>query len=382
MCRSVSLRSGRSRRQVGILLALHSSPPHPMSILQTPRDRAVALIVGLAVFVVVALAPFFSGLLGALVLSVAFGPAYRRLARVIKPGLAATVILVAALAVIALPATWLVGILIEQAPEALRRVQGSDVLTRASSMRLGTLQVGAELAKASGTLVTWMSRQIISFAGGATSAALNLLIAFFGFYYMLRSRDRFWEVLRSYIPFSPNRAEALRARFIGVTQATLLGTALVAVAQGTLIGLGFMLVDLPNPLFWGAVTGIASVLPVLGSGLVWLPAVVVLLAQNRYGSAIALAVIGGGLASNIDNIVRPLVYRRVSNIHPMITLVGAFAGVRYFGLLGLLLGPLALVYLAELLRFYREEYATPSDTPVGAYAPPIVPAAAATPASL
>jgi len=68
-------------------------------------------------------------------------------------------------------------------------------------------------------------------------------------------------------------------------------------------------------------------------------------------------------ASNVDNVIRPLVYRRVSNIHPMITLVGAFAGVRYFGLLGLLLGPLAIAYLFELLRFYREEYGTRTGDP-------------------
>ena len=67
---------------------------------------------------------------------------------------------------------------------------------------------------------------------------------------------------------------------------------------------------------------------------------------------------GALLASNIDNVIRPFVYRRVSNVHPMITLVGAFAGVRYFGLLGLLLGPLAIAYLFELLHFYRVEYGT------------------------
>ena len=256
-----------------------------MSLLQTPRDRAVALIFGLAAFVALALAPFFSGLLGALVLSVTFGGTYRRLARTLKPGLAASLILVVALAVIALPAAWLIGLVIDQGPDALRRVQGSDVLARVSQLRVGSVQVGAELAKASGTLVSWLSGQIISFAGGATSVALNLLIAFFGFYYMLRSRDKFWEVLRSYIPFSPRTAEALRNRFINVTQATLLGTALVAVAQGTLVGLGFLVVDLPNALFWGAVTAFASVLPVLGSALVWLPAVVVLLTQQRYAAA-------------------------------------------------------------------------------------------------
>ena len=76
-----------------------------------------------------------------------------------------------------------------------------------------------------------------------------------------------------------------------------------------------------------------------------------------------MLIIGGGIASNVDNVIRPLVYRRVSNIHPMITLVGAFAGVRYFGLLGLLLGPLAIAYLFELLRFYREEYGTRTGDP-------------------
>jgi predicted PurR-regulated permease PerM len=90
-----------------------------------------------------------------------------------------------------------------------------------------------------------------------------------------------------------------------------------------------------------------------------LPATLVLLAQRQYGSAVLMLVVGAGIASNIDNLIRPFVYRRVSNIHPMITLVGAFAGVRYFGLLGLLLGPLAIAYLFELLHFYREEYVTP-----------------------
>jgi predicted PurR-regulated permease PerM len=131
------------------------------------------------------------------------------------------------------------------------------------------------------------------------------------------------------------------------------------VLQGALVGVGFWVVDLPNPLFWGTVTAFASILPVLGSGLVWLPAVLILAAQERYASAVVLLVIGGGIASNVDNVIRPLVYRRVSNIHPMITLVGAFAGVRYFGLLGLLLGPLAIAYLFELLRFYREDYGAP-----------------------
>jgi predicted PurR-regulated permease PerM len=97
------------------------------------------------------------------------------------------------------------------------------------------------------------------------------------------------------------------------------------------------------------------VLPILGSSLVWLPGAAVLALDQRYGAALLLVAIGALIASNLDNLVRPLVYRRVSNVHPMVTLVGAFAGVRLFGLSGLLLGPLAISYLLELLTVYERE---------------------------
>jgi predicted PurR-regulated permease PerM len=329
-----------------------------MPLLQSPRDRAALLILALAVAIFVALSPFLSGLLGTAVLYVLFVKLYRRLERSVRPGVAAGITLVVALLVIGLPLVWLLGVVIGQAPDALRSAQGSEVFARIGGLRIGTMQVGAELANASGTIVSWLSGQLFAFVGTATSAALNLVIAFFGLYYMLRSGGEVWSAVRGYIPFSPSTSDALRARFFSVTEATLLGTVLVAVMQGAIVGAGFWLVDLPSPLFWGTVTAFASILPVLGSALVWLPAVVVLLLQDRYGAAIGLALLGGLVASNIDNLIRPLVYKRVSDIHPMITLIGAFAGVKYFGLLGVLLGPLAIAYLFELLSFYREEYGT------------------------
>ena len=327
-----------------------------MSFLQSPRDRAALLILALGIAIVLALSPFLSGLLGTAVLYVMFVPLYRRLERSMRSGPAAMLTLLVALVAIGLPLVWLIGMVIGQAPDALRGVQGSALFTRVASLRVGSMQVGAELAKASGTIVSWLSSQLFAFVGGATSAALNLVIAFFGLYYMLRSGPTVWETVRPYIPFSPQTADALRDRFVSVTEATLLGTVLVAVMQGVVIGLGFWIVGLESPLFWGTVTAFASILPVLGSALVWLPAVIVLLVENRPGAAIALAIIGGGIASNLDNLLRPIIYKRVSDLHPMITLIGAFAGVKYFGLLGVLLGPLAIAYLFELLLFYREDY--------------------------
>ncbi len=344
-----------------------------MPLLQTPQDRAVALILLLAVAIAIALTPFVSGLLGACVLYVIFVHPYRWLARLIKPGIAAAIILVVALALVALPLTWLIGLVIAQAPDALHRIQSSDVLARVSQLRTGQFDIGAEIAKSSGTLIAWLSSHIITFAGGATSAALNIVIAFFGLYYILLSGSQMWVQARVYIPFSTRTADALRDRFFAVTAATLTGTALVAVVQGSIIGFAFRLVDLPNPLFWGVVAAFCSVLPVIGSTLVWLPAALILVAEGRYGAAALLVGISAGIAGNVDSLIRPLVYKRISNIHPMITLVGAFAGVRYFGLLGLILGPLGIAYLFELLRFYREEYG-------GGNKPVVAAAAGASPA--
>lgn len=341
------------------------TPPEPprkaklpvgVTLVSTARNRAALLIVVLVAAVVVALVPFISGLLGAAVLYVIFIRFHGWFARALSPRIAAPITLVAALLLIAVPLVWLVAMLINQAPDALRTIQDSALFARVGELRIGSIRVGTELAKASGTIVSWISTQLFSFVGSATSAVLNLVIAFFGLFYMLRSGNGMWAVIREYIPFSAHTADALRDRFFGVTEAMLLGSGLVAVVQGTIVGIGFAIVRLPDPLFWGTIAAFASILPMLGSALVWLPAVLVLLAQSRYGAAVTLIVLGGGIAGNIDNLIRPLVYRRVSNIHPMITLVGAFAGVRYFGLVGLLLGPLAIAYVFELLHFYREDY--------------------------
>lgn len=327
-----------------------------MDLLHSRQQRAGLVILLLGIAILIAIAPFASGLLGAAVLYVMCVPAYQRLARVMHRDLAAALTLLGAIVVVALPVVWVIVLVADQLPDAVRSLQQSDFFARLSALRIGRIQIGPELAKASGTAVQWVSGQAIGVVGGAAKATLNLVISFFALYYMLVSADQSWRVVRGVLPFSPDTAEELRERFYSITHATLIGTAVVAVAQGLLVGVGFRLVGIPNATLWGAVTAFVSILPVLGSALVWLPGTIFLAINGRYGAAVGLFAIGAILASNIDNFLRPIVYRRVSNIHPLITLVGAFAGVAYFGLLGILLGPLAIQYFFVLVRLYREEY--------------------------
>ncbi|MBL8982631.1 MAG: AI-2E family transporter [Gemmatimonadetes bacterium] len=330
-----------------------------MPFLRTKRERAGLLIILLGTAIAVAVSSFAVGLLGAAVLYVLCVPVFHRLRRRLGPDGAASLTLVFAVVAIAIPVMWIVALVADQAPTMLRRAQDSDALARLGQLRVGSIDVGAEVAKASGTFFRWLSQQAFDFVGGAARATLNLVISFFALYYMLVSAEASWKAFRDFLPFSEESATELKDRFYSVTHATVLGVLITSLAQGTLIGLAFWIVGIPDALFWGVVTGFASILPVLGSALVWMPGVVMLLAQQRYGAMAVLLVIGAGLASNIDNVIRPLIYRRVSNLHPMVTLVGAFAGVKYFGLLGVLLGPLAIQYFFEFVTLYRREYLAP-----------------------
>ncbi|HXO86678.1 MAG TPA: AI-2E family transporter, partial [Gemmatimonadales bacterium] len=214
-------------------------------------------------------------------------------------------------------------------------------------------------AEAGSRLISTIGATAFGLVGTATRLTLNLTIAFFGLYYVLKHPGDVWLDARPYIPFSPANTEKLGKRFKDVTVSTVVGTGVTAATQGVLLGLAFLVLGLPNALFWGVVTMALAILPVVGSGLVWGPAAIVLMMQGRVVPGVLLIVWGAIVVGGVDNVIRPLIYRRFSAIHPLITLIGAIAGVSYFGLLGLLIGPLALSYFFELIRMYREEYLEP-----------------------
>jgi predicted PurR-regulated permease PerM len=330
-----------------------------MNVFDSRRDRAQLLLTVLGLAIAVAVLPLAAGLLGALVLHVATAPLHRRLARYLPAGAAAVMVVVATAVLIFLPAAWLLAVAIDAAPDALRQLRDNPALARLSAIRIGDLDIGTRVVDASGAIISWMSAQVFRVIGGAVRGTLNGAVALFGLYFLLCAAPSSWSRVAAFLPFSREGADLLAHRFRQVTEATLLGTALTAVLQGAVVALGFAATGLSDPWFWGLVTAVVSVLPVFGSALVWVPGTLALAVAGRYGAAIALAAIGATVASNIDNVMRPVVNRRVSNLHPMITLVGAFAGVGVLGLPGILLGPLAISYFFELAALYRREFTPP-----------------------
>jgi predicted PurR-regulated permease PerM len=329
-----------------------------MPFLDSKQQRASALIAVLGVGLFMALWPFSTGLIGAPVLYVLFAPEHRWLARRMNPHIAAGLIVVLAILIIVLPSITLLGLVVAQAQDLASGVIQSPLLARLRELKLGPYAIGPQLEALSTRAVSLAGEWVLTAVGTATRIALQLTLAFFGLYYLLTAPEKAWTKVEPFIPFSRKNAEALRARFTDVTTSTVIGTGLTAVLQGLGVGLAFAVTGLPNAVVWGVITVVLSILPVVGSGLVWLPGVAVLAADKRYGWAVALTIWGLVVIGQIDNVVRPIVYRRWAKIHPFITLLGAIAGLRGFGLLGLLIGPLALSYFFELIRMYRQEYLT------------------------
>jgi predicted PurR-regulated permease PerM len=330
------------------------------------------LLLACAGGIVLVLAPYLPGLLGAGVFYVVAMPLQRRLARLLPARVSAAVLSVGLLLVLLVPGGWLLSTAVNEAIAALRAFQRSGLLERLSGMRVAGVDLEAQLSSLGATLLSWLSGQAVALFGSATRASINLAIALVGLYYLLVSGEALGARLRRLLPLSPALFERLRQRFVGVTEAMLLGTVLTAALQGALVGGACALVGLPGAVFWGLVTACAAVLPVLGSALVWLPAAGYLALSGRYGAALFMLVMGAVVVSNLDNLVWLAVYRRVSGIHPMLTLVGALAGMRVFGMLGVLFGPLALSYFFELLEIYEEANAPAEPLPpaaVGAVLP-------------
>src|SRR5436309_2122169 len=326
-----------------------------MPLIDTNHQRAALLVLLLGLGLVIALTPYATGLIGIPVLYAVCAPVHAWLSLRARPKVAASLVVVLALFLIVVTGVSFAGLIVNQAQQITGSVVRNPILGRIAQLELGGVDIGPRIADLGAKIVGWLGSSAFGLIGTATRLALNLTISLFGLFYLLLRPGETWEAVRPYIPFSAKNTEKLRQRFRDVTTSTIIGTGLTAAAQGAILGLAFWIVGLPNALFWGVVTMVFGILPIVGSGLVWVPAAIALLIGNRPGPA-ALITLVGLFVGNVDYILRPMVFRRWANIHPLVTLVGALAGVPYFGILGLMIGPLALSYFFELVKMYREEY--------------------------
>jgi len=210
-----------------------------------------------------------------------------------------------------------------------------------------------EIAQA---LKGFLVRAAPNFLGSVSDATVGLFIMFFVLFYLFRDSQKSYQRLRALIPLAPNLKEGLIQEITSVTSAVVYGQVITGLIQGALGGIGFLIFRAPNPFLWGFVMIIFSFVPLVGTALVWVPAGIFLLLSGATFRGIGLLVWGAVLVTNVDNFVRPRLISGRSNIHPVTVLLGVLGGLKLFGFVGLVVGPLILALFIALARFYEEEY--------------------------
>ncbi len=186
--------------------------------------------------------------------------------------------------------------------------------------------------------------------GAAVGVAMTLLLLFF----FLRDGEGMAQRVLLLIPLDAERKARLVEHLAAVTRAVLLGALLTATVQGTLVGIAFALVRLPSPLVFGALGAVASLVPLVGASLVWVPAAVVLGVQGRWAAGLFLAVWGLAVVTSADNLIRPRFIAGRAQISTLPVLLGLVGGVAAFGPIGMVLGPVVIALVLALLRFAEE----------------------------
>lgn len=187
-------------------------------------------------------------------------------------------------------------------------------------------------------------------------AAGNIAIMYFVLYYMLTGRKKIVAEVNNYLPFTVENKSILGSELESQTLSNSIAVPLIACIQGAAAGLGYWLFGIEEAVFWAVLTAFASILPLVGSTLIWAPAGILLLAMGNTWSGLGLLIYGAIVIINIDNVARFILQKRFADVHPVITVFGVIIGLDLFGLPGLIFGPLMLSYFVIFIRMYRKIY--------------------------
>ncbi|HCJ45678.1 MAG: AI-2E family transporter [Candidatus Moranbacteria bacterium] len=191
---------------------------------------------------------------------------------------------------------------------------------------------------------------------GITSFLFWLFIMFFALFYFLIDGKTMLAHIMKLSPLKDEHDKLLIKRFISISRATLKGTIIIGIFQGLLGGVTFFIAGVPSPIIWGFVMVLCSIIPILGSGIVWLPAGIILLLIGHIWQGIFILSVGFGIISMMDNFLRPKLVGKDTEMHPLLVLFSTLGGISLFGLFGFIIGPIIVSLFLALGEIYTIEF--------------------------
>jgi predicted PurR-regulated permease PerM len=323
------------------------------------RYSLVALIIFLGWLVISRLWPFINGLLGAFTLYVLVRGQMTRLTekRKMKNVTAAILILLEVFACVLAPIYFLVWLLIGRIQEI--NVDVSQlVATVQHFIALIQEKTGYDVLSISNIeTATGYATKVLQFVIGQISGlVITTVVMVFLLYFMLISRNAMESYVYSLLPFNENNKYMVMGEIHNMVRSNAIGIPLLAIIQGAIAIIGYWAAGVPSPFLFGVVTAFATIVPILGTGLVWFPLVVYLALTGNWVAAIGLAIYCVVILTNVDNVIRFILQKKLADTHPLITVFGVILGLNIFGFWGVIFGPLLMSMFFLLVNIFKKEY--------------------------
>ena len=287
----------------------------------------------------------------------AFSPVYRKiLGNSKRQTLTAFLMILALIIMIVIPMIYLTPIIINQTFSTYVSIQNMDLSNVFKGLVSDQMaeKISIQLSSIIGKLFSSFLNQFTDFLVNLPSFILQFAVFLFTFFFALRDSDKLKVYISSLSPFSDETEEKLMKEFRGITNAIIFGQVLIGIAQGLALGIGLFILGVPKALILMILGMLVSIIPILGSWIIWMPVSILLLIKGETFQGVFLLFYGMLFVSSIDNLLRPYFLSRRSNLPISLSIIGTIGGLYFFGITGLIFGPLVFAYALIILDFYRK----------------------------
>jgi len=335
----------------------------------------MAFLIGVLYLFYLIIRPFLTDIFIALVIAMVFYPLYKKLLKVCKGRkiISALITIFLIILVFLVPISLLSGLITSQSFDLYQKLSnglkdGSFKKAMDSNLvyfnhfferwqiDIQSIRLEQQLGNILKTLSEFIYTEMTSLAKGVVGILFDLIIVLFISFFLLIDGEKFLHEIKVLSPLEVNHHERIIRQLERTLKATFKGSIIVAITQGFLGGIGFWIFDIPSAAFWGVCMVFSSVIPLVGTGIIWVPAAIYLAFISSFGMAIGLALWGTLIISGADNVLRPILLKGEANLHPLLTFLSIMGGLIYFGFLGFILGPVVLSFLMTMFEIYKKDF--------------------------
>lgn len=323
------------------------------------RYSLIAIIIVLGIVLFQQITPFLGGLLGALTIYILVRKQMIRLTtkRKMKRSTAALLITTEAVFFFLIPISLVVWMLVDKLqnlnldPQSI--IAPIEEIAGIIKSKTGYDVLGSDTTS---FIVSALPRIGQAVMGGISSFVINLFVLVFVLYFMLIGGIKMEAYVNAILPFNATNTEHVIHEINMIVRFNAIGIPLLAVIQGGVAMIGYFIFGAPNALLLGFLTCFATVIPMVGTGLIWFPVAVYMALTGDWPNAIGLAAYGGIIVSQLDNLIRFILQKKMADTHPLITIFGVVIGLSLFGFMGVIFGPLLLSLFFLFVDMFKREY--------------------------